>query len=443
VQERVVEYHRLVRLVSRAFYQPEEIIVLDGLLHLIEQKDTPSTHTVSDKDLHRLLRLPEKRIASVLTRLQRDKMIRLLPRDEQKGGEEAAAVQPLEHISKRRVFTPRIKAANIWYVDYAQLLKVLKLRRFLLFSSLNVKRDRAEVMYTCPTPLCPNHGQQFSLMDLLASSSMQKGGRGGGFVCDQCEADDGGRLVPTPLVMSGGDQGGETGQEQLKAQFNLQILPISQQMTRVEQLLEEQMTQPDDAADDSGAAQTAQQQLEDGAHDNITVDVSTASSSSPLSLPSAAASSAAVPASGGSRVLHVPQGKGMVAALPWVEGSLRGLEEDRKRDEESRRHEREQEEKRKRKEEQDRYNATFQAELRRMQEAAAAQAAEPAEREGKEDMNTVEAGEEALVEGESSEVMVTVGGRELPLTAVTQADLQEMTEEELAVYEMYAGQGDF
>ena len=437
-----MEYHRLVRLVSRAFYQPEEIIVLDALLHLIEQKDTPSTHTVSDKDLQRLLRLPEKRIASVLSRLQRDKMIRLLPRDEQKGGgeQEAAAVQPLDHISKRRTFTPRVKLVNIWYVDYGQLLKVLKLRRFLLFSSLNVKRDRAEVLYTCPTPLCPNHGQQFSLMDLLASSSMQRGGKGG-FVCDQCEADDGGRLVPTPLVMSGGEQGGETGQEQLKAQFNLQILPISQQMTRVEQLLEEQMTQPDDAAD-SGASQAAQA-LDEAAHDNITVDVSTAASASPLSLSSSSAAAAALPPSGGSRVLHAPQGKGL-AALPWVEGSLRGLEEERKRDEESRRHEREQEEERRRKEEQDRYNATFEAELRRMKEAAAAAAALPAEGEGKEETSAQEPEEELLLEeGEGGEVMVTVGGRELPLTAVTQADLQEMTEEELAVYEMYAGQGHF
>jgi len=41
---------------------------------------------------------------------------------------------------------------------------------------------------------------------------------------------------------------------------------------------------------------------------------------------------------------------------------------------------------------------------------------------------------------EGGELMVTVGGREVPISSITQSDLNEMTEEELEVYQMHSSQ---
>ena len=434
-RERVAEYHKLVRMVARAFYSSnvEDVVVLDGLLHLIETKDTPGVHTVTDADLRALLHLPEKRISAVLTRLKQDHVVRMQHAD----AEEKEAEPLLEHISKRGRVYARAKPGHVWYVDYVQLLKVLKLRRFRVFESLNRKVDKAEVLYHCPTPACPNHSAQFALMDLLTMPAMR--GERGGFVCDQCEANDRGRMVPTPLVVSGGaDDGAESGQEQLKARFNEQIRPLTQQMNTVDALLEEQMMNQEELLQDAHAQQAQAQALDAGAQD-ITVDISSA----PSSLTAAPVKPEAP--SAGARVLHVPTArtdlaKGMVAALPWAEGGVRSLEEERKRDEESRRKEREDHEERRRVAEHERYQAAYAQELQRMKEAAAA--APPSDAlPGDPDLPADVIDEGGNLEG--ADAMISVAGREVPLSAITQADLDEMTEEELNIYGLFAGQSAF
>ena len=112
------EYHKLVRMIVRAYHSPEDIIILDALCHLIELHDTPTNHTVSDKQVAQLLALPEKRVQSVLTNLKQKQLIKLFSKEEESKSNEPL----LEHISKRQKFTPRQggahnKAGLIWSAE--------------------------------------------------------------------------------------------------------------------------------------------------------------------------------------------------------------------------------------------------------------------------------------------------------------------------------------
>ena len=427
-RERVLEYHKLLRMVARAFYSThiEDIVVLDALLHLIEAKDSPGVHSVTDTDIRALIGLPEKRVSATLTKLKAHHLVAMVQKEA-----EAKKEEELDYISKRgrpQYSSSRARPGVVWYVDYPHVLKVLKLRRFRVFESLNRKVDKADVFYTCPTPACPNHGQQFALIELLSTPSMSGKG-GGGFVCDQCEANDRGRMVPTPLVMSGGgDEGGEGGQEAMKARFNEQIRPLTLQMNVVDALLEEQMSNQDELLQDAQqAASTAAASFDAPNTQDITVDIS---SSGTVEVAGVGTKTVEGPQAG-ARVLHVPQvradqAKGMVAALPWAEGGVRGLEEEKKREEESRRKAREEADERQRVAEQQRFQQQYQAELDRMRAAAAEATPAPSDEMAEDGM-----------EEETGEVLVTVGGRDVPLSSITQADLDEMTADELAVYESF------
>ena len=102
------EYHKLVRMIVRAYHTPEDIIILDALCHLIELHDTPTNHTVTDKQVAQLLSLPEKRVQSVLTSLKQKQVIKLYQKEE-----EAKKDEPLlEHISKRQKFTGAPRGQN-------------------------------------------------------------------------------------------------------------------------------------------------------------------------------------------------------------------------------------------------------------------------------------------------------------------------------------------
>ena len=442
------EYHKLVRMVVRAYHSVEDIIVLDALCHLIELHDTPTNHSVSDKQIAALLQLPEKRVQSVLTSLKQKQLVKLHQKEE-----ESKADQPLlEHISKRQKFTgPRggaHKAGLIYYIDYPHVLKVLQWRRYSVYQQLNQHVDQSAVNYTCPTPGCPNFQRHFALMELLLEDAM-KGGDGGSFVCDQCEVEVGGKKQGTPLIVvgSGGGAaagtasggGGGDGQESVKSLFNVQIQPISAQMKLVEQLLDEQAAHAEDVMAEAHAPRQLQS-ADDSAAD-ITVDIAGDVGKATGGGVGAGQQQSAV-ASGGSRVLHVPtvradQAKGMVAALPWADGGVKGLEEERKREEETRRKEREDEEERQRQAEQARYQVQYDEELQRMKALHAAQpTAEPAVDESMPAVfdDGAEAGEDG-VDGAEGEVIVSVAGRQVPLSAITQADLEEMTPEESALYD--------
>ena len=270
-----------------------------------------------------------------------------------------------------------------------------------------------------------------------------KGGEGGGFVCDGCELEIGGKKQGTPLIVVGGGaaagttDNGSDGQESVKALFNMQIQPISAQMKLVEQLLDEQAAHAEDVMDEAHAPR--QLAATDDATADITVDIAAAPGASAI------AEGAAMPVlSGGSRVLHVPtvradQAKGVVAALPWAEGGVRGLEEERKREEETRRKDREEEEERQRHAEQARYQQQYNEELQRMK---ALHAAESAAAAATDESMAVADGMEEGAEEASDDMMVSVSGRLVPLGSITQAHLEQMTAEESAVYDsMYAGSG--
>ena len=332
------------------------------------------------------------------------------------------------------------------YIDYPHVLKVLQWRRYSVYQQLNQHVDQSAVNYTCPTPGCKNYGRHFALMELLIEDGM-KGGEGGGFVCDGCEVEIGGKKQGTPLVVVGAGgaaagtaDSGSDGQESVKSLFNVQIQPISAQMKLVEQLLDEQAAHAEDVMAEAHAPR--QLAATDDATADITVDIAAAPGASAAGM-GAAGQQPTVVASGASRVLHVPtvradQAKGVVAALPWAEGGVKGLEEERKREEETRRKEREDDEERQRQAEQARYQQQYDEELQRMKALHAQPAALPTVDE------SMVAGDEAEMGADEAggEVMVSVGGRQVPLSAITNQDLEEMTPEESAFYEsVYAETG--
>eukprot|EP00286_Rhodomonas_abbreviata_P008456 CAMPEP_0181324912 /NCGR_PEP_ID=MMETSP1101-20121128/20629_1 /TAXON_ID=46948 /ORGANISM="Rhodomonas abbreviata, Strain Caron Lab Isolate" /LENGTH=231 /DNA_ID=CAMNT_0023433153 /DNA_START=158 /DNA_END=850 /DNA_ORIENTATION=+ len=117
----------VVRMVARSFYEPEAVVVLDGLLYLTGE-ERPS---IKDEDLATELSLQHKVVRGVLGRLERECLVKSFERKETKGVKEIQQ--------------------QYWRIDYKLFLDAVKLRIHKMKSGLHSAAVENVTLYVCET----------------------------------------------------------------------------------------------------------------------------------------------------------------------------------------------------------------------------------------------------------------------------------------------------
>ena len=221
---------------------------------------------VTESDLSSELHLSPKLVREILHRLRQDQIVRGVQKSEA-----APKVEELTSKGRKKNYTRAPTVTFMWFVDFDQLVNVIKFRHWDIFEKLNKKVDRSEVFYVCPTPHCENHSPQRkrSVMDLLLDQRTAGGATDGIFRCEVCFTID--TLTntkhATPLVLlthqetssssssaaaaaAGGSSSaaaasssalplGVDPSENLKNKFNKQLGVILEQLMKVDRMLQE------------------------------------------------------------------------------------------------------------------------------------------------------------------------------------------------------------
>eukprot|EP01103_Thecamoeba_quadrilineata_P010315 TRINITY_DN2188_c0_g1_i1.p1 TRINITY_DN2188_c0_g1~~TRINITY_DN2188_c0_g1_i1.p1 ORF type:complete len:414 (+),score=80.27 TRINITY_DN2188_c0_g1_i1:43-1284(+) len=181
----------LVRMVARAFYNDDCIVVMDAL--------TRQTNIIKDEDLANLLKLHHKQVRKTLSQLQSDRLIRSESRHEPKstGGN-----------SQQHMF---------WYIDYKQFIDVVKYRLCMMHRLIERELGQEKNMqFTCES--CQIRYSALESINLLDKKTGQ-------LHCGKCS----GELTDTS------HDGGDRNHVQ-RSQLTEQLRPISEQLKLTENL---------------------------------------------------------------------------------------------------------------------------------------------------------------------------------------------------------------
>lgn len=252
--------HRLVRLLMRAYYEKEHIVVIDCLLDL--QIKQGNKLGVSEIDLSTELHLSPKLIREVLNRLRHDQIVKGVQKNDNIA---ATKIEELTAKGKRKTYQRAPTVTFTWHIDFEQLVNVIKFRHWDIFEKLNKKVDRTEVYYICPTLDCINHSltMKKSVMDLLLEqgSNMSNNKGDGIFRCDSCFITDftNNAKQGTPLVLvtqtdmnttTNNNNSSNTNttippsadrRENMKNKFNRQLGVLLEQLMKVDKILQEEL----------------------------------------------------------------------------------------------------------------------------------------------------------------------------------------------------------
>lgn len=153
--------NHFIQCVGRAFYSPEEVVVLDALVYnrecvfghgsVVAQSDrshAAASRRMMDDQLANLLQLPARHVRRVLGNLVKQRLIRHQLRSEKR---ENVTYQP----------PPR----DYYFIDYRQFVAVVKHKISHIVERLRemLKTDEAEGMYN----LCNACGRKFPTIEAL------------------------------------------------------------------------------------------------------------------------------------------------------------------------------------------------------------------------------------------------------------------------------------
>ncbi|CAI8025266.1 General transcription factor IIE subunit 1 [Geodia barretti] len=190
----------LVRVIARAFYQPQQIVVLDILAKY---------PCVTEGDLLDVLKLhgAQKQLRQVLNSLKKDKLIRSLQKMENEEGETRADGQKL------------MRMTHYYFINYKQFVNVVKYRLDHMRRKLEMeeKNSKSHTSYKCP-----HCAQTFSDLDVDRLIDHTTGSLN----CSHC----GCALEEEEPEDAGADS------RQLMSQLNAQLRPILDLLREVENI---------------------------------------------------------------------------------------------------------------------------------------------------------------------------------------------------------------
>jgi len=148
----------LLRIFVRAFYPPESVVVIEGLIRM---------KYIKDDELAQYLHLQTKQVRKELEILRRDYVVKCDTKSEQK-------TTP-SHAGDRQT----VYQVHSWYIDYRHLVDVITFRYMKLKNELAsiIDRQGENTEY-----ICENCNRTFSQLDVLSCTNREKGI----FYCDNC-----------------------------------------------------------------------------------------------------------------------------------------------------------------------------------------------------------------------------------------------------------------
>ncbi|EKX48174.1 hypothetical protein GUITHDRAFT_106249 [Guillardia theta CCMP2712] len=123
VQMKVME--EIARMVVRAFYDEETVIVMDVVMFMTKQ----SGSSVRDEDVAAEAKLQHKSVRRVLSKLEKNYLVKSFTRKETRGGKEMMQ--------------------QYWRIDYKMLIDAIKLRIHRMKKALHVMPVEAITKYMC------------------------------------------------------------------------------------------------------------------------------------------------------------------------------------------------------------------------------------------------------------------------------------------------------
>jgi len=150
----------LLRIFVRAFYPPESVVVIEGLIRM---------KYIKDDELAQYLHLQTKQVRKELEILRRDYVVKCDTKSEQK-------TTP-SHAGDRQT----VYQVHSWYIDYQHVVDVITFRYIRLKNELKsiIDRQGENTEY-----ICENCNRIFSQLDVLPYTNIERGV----FYCDNCSA---------------------------------------------------------------------------------------------------------------------------------------------------------------------------------------------------------------------------------------------------------------
>mmetsp|Transcript_32759 Transcript_32759/g.55264 ORF Transcript_32759/g.55264 Transcript_32759/m.55264 type:complete len:220 (-) Transcript_32759:1094-1753(-) len=138
------EAEDLARLVARAFYAEETVIVLEALIR---------ERLIKDDDLAQKLKLHQKQVRRVLLQLKGDHFVGTVQRNEP-----AAATQ------QQYPQAQRAQHLSLWFIDYRKLIHAVKYRLLRMQRQVidEIDHEIDDYIYRCPLSSC---AQSYTALD--------------------------------------------------------------------------------------------------------------------------------------------------------------------------------------------------------------------------------------------------------------------------------------
>ena len=115
----------VIRMVTRAFYEHEAVVVLDGLLHL----NWMTKNSVRDQDLATEMKLQHRMVRKVLSQLEHDNLLQSVERKETHGNREVLQ--------------------QYWRVNHKMALDAIKLRLKRMENAMQEAPVERRTQYEC------------------------------------------------------------------------------------------------------------------------------------------------------------------------------------------------------------------------------------------------------------------------------------------------------
>jgi len=288
-------FHKLVKMVIRAYYDDIYVVVMDALLDL----DHRLNHVVREVDIVATAKLGTTQVREALHRLRADQMAR--------GKQQTEINEEIDPVTGKKLKAAKGARSSqrsntidySWYLDPDHFTKVLRFRHYMILKQLNQKVDLSDIRYVCPNPNCVLKGQEYDQMDLLMNRPDD-----GKFRCRKCIVHQSGKAEHAELVPTERSKSQLSGaQDRLKAKFNQQLEGVQRQLALVERLLKEDR---DRAAEQAALAAERP-------------DSAPARPSAPSASSASSASSAATPAGSAAKT-----GRSKAVAVALASSSSRG-----------------------------------------------------------------------------------------------------------------------
>jgi hypothetical protein len=196
--------HRLIKRVVRTYYSREQVFVMDTLLRLLNEHPQAQSFDYKKAEVPELTMedkcmIGKKQVKFILMQFARDHLLVTSARQQDKAlymaqREKEGLVGPLQEYEKKKM-----KRKFVYYrLDFVHMVLAIKFRHSEMVEvASDGSSGNQDALYYCARPECMNAGKEFKMMDLIQGS---RAGATNMFTCRVCKQVDP-RLTDRQLQM--------------------------------------------------------------------------------------------------------------------------------------------------------------------------------------------------------------------------------------------------